>query len=88
MTTPIQISNYELSIDNLKVALNGFKLAFTAEVYPSCTSLKCTADKDQDVKSHGGDRWGVYDQLMVRHWDRYLTEKVSHIFSQEIRYIE
>ena len=74
-----QLSNYNVDISNLKFVRK--TVSFTAEVYVDCSNnFKCTADKDAEVAKRGSNTWAVYDSLFVRHWDRWLTDKVSHIF--------
>jgi len=80
---PQQLSNYEIPIANLKWKLNFF--AFSAEVYTSCNDdFNCTQTKDAEIQKRGKNTYAVYDSLFMRHWDTWLTEKVSHIFTQEV----
>lgn len=69
-----------VGIDNLKVSSKF--VIFTMEVYNECKGdLECTAKKNDDFESRG---WMEYDQLFARHWDRWETGKVSHIFMLEM----
>ena len=77
---PKKMTDFQVDIDNIRVS--GNVLTFSADVYFECVEnvFECTANKNKEVISRGANTWGVYNKLMVRHWDRYLTNKVSHIF--------
>jgi dipeptidyl aminopeptidase/acylaminoacyl peptidase len=75
---PTQLTNYEVDVDNVRWESNTF--TFTAEVFTSCSDLKCTADKNKEIQSRGTNTWHVYDKLMLRHWDKYDEGKISHLF--------
>lgn len=84
-STPQQFTNYELDIDNIRLA--GEIMTFSADVYFDCVEnvLNCTAQKNQEVEKRGSNTWGIYNKLMVRHWDSWLVEgKGSHLFSQKL----
>lgn len=82
----LQVTNYPVDVTNLKWSYKGNYLVFTADVYPDCNNLQCTADRDAEVAARGANSWRVYDKLFVRHWDTWATGKVSHVFVQFIRY--
>lgn len=73
-----------MDVSNLKISANGQSLFFSLDVYPDCKNIKCTIDKDLELSARGDNTWVVYDQIMTRHWDTWLTKKVSHIFSQSM----
>jgi len=73
-------------VSNLPVDINGFKLskdentfALSLTVKPGCPDLQCTLDaKKADKEKKYNVR--TYDQLMVRHWDVWLTDYKEHLF--------
>ena len=86
---PQKLTDFQVDIDNIRVS--GNVLTFSADVYFECVEnvFECTANKNKEVKSRGSNTWGVYNKLMVRHWDTWLTEgKGSHLFSQKLIYVE
>jgi dipeptidyl aminopeptidase/acylaminoacyl peptidase len=83
--TPVQLTNYSLGIDNLK--FKNYSFVFSTEVYFDCLEdiFNCTSIRNAEVSARGGNTWGVYSKLFVRHWDRWLTEgKGSHLFLQKV----
>lgn len=85
LPTPVQLTNYEVSVDNIRFM--GNSLVFSAEVYFSCVDqvFSCTAKLNKEVADRGPNSWGLYNKLMVRHWDTWLTEgKGNHIFLQQV----
>ncbi len=85
--TATKFTNYPISITNFKWSWkNGNSLVFAADVYSTCKDdLKCTADRDTDIAKRTPNTWYIYDKLIMRHWDHWLSEKVSHIFVQKIK---
>lgn len=85
ISTPVQVGDYGIDIDNLKI--NGKNIIFSAEIYVDCLTdvFKCTIAKNLEVSKRGQNTWGVYTKMLVRHWDRWLTEgKNSHVFTQSL----
>lgn len=58
---------------------DGNWLAFTAEVYPDCEELDCTAKRDAE-KAKSQVKARLYDELLYRHWDTWSEGKRSHVF--------
>ena len=78
----IRLSEYEVEIDNLKIV--GKTLAFSANVYVDCEDFSCTKKRDDKVKERGQNTYAVYDKLFVRHKDKWLTDKVNHLFTHKM----
>ncbi len=60
----------------------GIMIAFAAEVYPGKTPEE-TAKMDE-AKAKEKSKVRTFDDLMIRHWDRYDEGKRSHVFVVEI----
>lgn len=76
-----RLSNFPISIENIKYNIKNKLLAFSASVYNDVEDLESTLKKDKEIESTKKDTALVYDQLMVRHWDDYVkNEKKNNIF--------
>ncbi len=68
---PVDVTGFVLSPD-------GEKIAITADVFPECGDLACTATRlaaEKGRKSSGM----VFDKLFVRHWDQWKVGLRSHL---------
>jgi dipeptidyl aminopeptidase/acylaminoacyl peptidase len=74
-----KIKTLPIQIDTLKNADDGIHFAFTSRVPPSCLTLDCVVDYFKQQKSLVAEGL-VYDQLFVRHWDRWGDGLRSHLF--------
>ena len=82
-TEPKKLSNYALDISNIKI--KGDLLVFSAAMYYDCSTMECTAKKNEEVNKRGDHTYREYTKLMVRHWDHWYTEgKADHPFYQKI----
>ena len=74
----MQITDLPLPVEGFKVSANNKHLALALSVKPGCQNLQCTLDaKTADAAKK--DTAMAYDQLMVRHWDSWLTPYRSHL---------
>jgi dipeptidyl aminopeptidase/acylaminoacyl peptidase len=74
------VTRLPLDVENLVVSPDGSRLAFTAEVFPDCASLRCTADRlAERAKDPATGR--LYDRLFIRHWDTWADGRRSHLFT-------
>ncbi|MDP5141643.1 S9 family peptidase [Rheinheimera baltica] len=74
----LQVTDLPLEVEGFKVSSDGKKIALSLSVKPGCQNLQCTIDaKAADAAKK--DTAMVYDQLMVRHWDHWLTPYRSHL---------
>ena len=60
----------------------GDRIAFAAEVYPGKTPEETAATEEAKTKEKANVR--IFDDLMIRHWDRWDDGKRSHIFTVEV----
>jgi len=75
-----QVTNLPLDVGSFEVSPKGDRLAVSMEVYPDCTDLKCTTDR-QAAQSKKKASARVYDQLFVRHWDTWKDGTQSTLFT-------
>ena len=65
-----KVSQFPISVANLKANVNVNLLMFTAVVYSNGTMEDAKLKMEQEeAQFHSGK---VYDQLFVRHWDKYV----------------
>jgi len=74
-----QVTDFPVDVDNVQWSPDGARLVFSAEVYPDCPDLSCTAKRDKE-KSDNPVKARVFDRLMIRHWDAWYEGKRNHIF--------
>jgi dipeptidyl aminopeptidase/acylaminoacyl peptidase len=79
----LQVTDYPVDVANLRVAPHGGRIAFSADVYPDCDGLACTAERlrENDKDNHTGT---LYDKVFVRHWDTWEDGRRSALFTAEL----
>ncbi|MEM7504183.1 MAG: S9 family peptidase [Pseudomonadota bacterium] len=80
---PEQVTDFPVSVGTFRFAPAGDRLVFSAEVYPDCEDLACTAARDEEA-SELPTSGRLYPQLFMRHWDHWLTDKRSRLFSVSV----
>ena len=75
----MQLTDLPLPVQGFQVSNNGQKLALALQHKPGCGDIACTVKAKADDAARK-DTAMVYDQLMVRHWDRWLDGYRSHLF--------
>ena len=77
--TAKQISDFPVEVNGFKLSKNGQVFALSFTVKPGCETLACTVEaKKTDEEKKYNIR--AYNQLMVRHWDKWATEYKEHLF--------
>jgi dipeptidyl aminopeptidase/acylaminoacyl peptidase len=76
----IQVTNLPVDIGTFRVSASGDRLVVSAESYLDCEDLACTAARDK-AEEESPTTGAVYDQIFMRHWDHWLTEKRSRLFA-------
>lgn len=74
---PGQVTDYPVDVSTFRLSPDGRWLAVSMEVFPDCADLDCTAKRLAERPKESGRR---YDQLFVRHWDRWEDGTYSHLF--------
>ncbi|MGZ3460040.1 MAG: S9 family peptidase, partial [Archangium sp.] len=73
------VTHLPLDVGAFALSRDGKTLAVALEVYPDCTTLECTLQRQKEEaqrKSTGR----VYDKLFVRHWDTWADGRRNHLF--------
>jgi dipeptidyl aminopeptidase/acylaminoacyl peptidase len=78
-----QVTALPLDVTALKVSPAEARLVIAIDVVPACADLACSAQK-LAAKLPGAGSGRTYDQLFVRHWDRWEDGSASHLFSVEV----
>ncbi|MEM7048075.1 MAG: S9 family peptidase [Acidobacteriota bacterium] len=74
------VTDLPLPVANLVVSPRGDRILFSAEVFPDCDGLQCTADRlAEEAEDKVSGR--LYERLFVRHWDTWKDGRRSHLFS-------
>jgi dipeptidyl aminopeptidase/acylaminoacyl peptidase len=74
-----QLTRFPVDVGSFRLSPDGRRLAFSAEVYPDCPDLKCTADRDK-ARADDPVKATVFSSLPIRHWDTWEDGKRSHLF--------
>jgi dipeptidyl aminopeptidase/acylaminoacyl peptidase len=74
-----QRSDFPIDVDNVQWSPDGTRFAFSAEVYPDCPDMACTAKRAKEVEDNPVQA-RIYTKLMFRHWDTWEDGRRSHIF--------
>jgi dipeptidyl aminopeptidase/acylaminoacyl peptidase len=79
---PVQVTHLPLDADNLTVSPDGFRLAFSLEVYPDCPTVACTRERlDQKAKTQASGKLYQGDAGFFRHWDTWSEGLRNHLFT-------
>lgn len=76
----MQVTQLPLEVAGFRVSPKGDRLVVAIEAFPDCGDLDCTRkrlDERKAEQQHGQ----AYDQLFVRHWDKWKDGRVSQLFS-------
>jgi dipeptidyl aminopeptidase/acylaminoacyl peptidase len=76
---PKKLLELPVDVDNLRLAPDGSRLAFSAEVDPDATPAETAKRAAEVAKNPVKAR--TYDRLMVRHWDTWFEGRRSHLFT-------
>lgn len=74
-----RLTDLPVDVDTLRVSDDGKLLALSADTYPDCPDLACTATRDRQ-KAEKKSTGMVFASLPVREWDTWSTGKRQHVF--------
>ena len=74
------VTDLPLDVATFRLSPKGDRLMVSMSVYLDCKDLACTAKRDAN-KEDSNVSAKQYDQLFMRHWDYWLDEKRSQLFS-------
>jgi dipeptidyl aminopeptidase/acylaminoacyl peptidase len=80
----IQVATLPVDADNLEWSPDGGRIAFSAEVYPDCDDLACTAKRD-DGKSADPVKARSFTKIPIRHWDTWFDGKRNHVLTLPLK---
>ena len=73
-----QITALPVAVANLALSPDGSKLAVSAELFPDCPDLACTAARmNPEPEAKPAATGVVYDRVFVRHWDTWKDHRRS-----------
>jgi dipeptidyl aminopeptidase/acylaminoacyl peptidase len=74
------VTDLPIDVGTFRAAPGGDRLVVSLSVYLDCEDLQCTADRGSDEED---DKVTAqrYDQLFMRHWDHWLDDRRSQLFS-------
>ena len=76
---PWRVSDLPIDVDSFRVTPDGQAIVFSAEVFPDCADVACTATRQKE-KDGNVVKARVYTELLFRHWDTWEDGRRSHLF--------
>ncbi len=77
---PEQVTDLPVGIANLRIGPDGTRLVVTAELFPECADLACTAARLQ-AEADDPTTGVVYGRMFVRHWDTWKDHRRGTLLS-------
>ena len=74
------VTDLPLDVGTFRVSEDGRQLVVSLQVYPDCEDLDCTVRRN-DASEKQTTTGKSYSQLFIRHWDHWLDEKRSRLFT-------
>ena len=75
-----RVTDLPVEVAGFRVSPTGERLVLALDVFPDCADLGCTK-KRLDAQAAAKPRGQVYDQLFIRHWDKWKDGRRSQLFS-------
>ena len=80
-----QVTDLPLDVGTFKLSSVGDALVVSLSVYPDCEDdLECTASRNKAAEESKVSAKS-YDQIFMRHWDYWLSEKQSRLFALRLK---
>ena len=74
------VTDLPLDVATFRIAPTGDRLVVSMSVYLDCEDLACTVERNREAAESKVSA-KHYDQLFMRHWDHWLDETRSQLFS-------
>jgi dipeptidyl aminopeptidase/acylaminoacyl peptidase len=74
------VTDLPLSVSTFRISPTADRLVVSLSVYPECDDLACTVERTA-AEEESKVTARHYDQLFMRHWDYWLDERRSQLFS-------
>lgn len=74
------VTDLPLDVATFRIAPTGDRLVVSLSVYLDCEELACTVERNREAADSKVSA-RRYDQLFMRHWDHWLDETRSQLFS-------
>jgi len=87
-----RLTSISTEADSALWAPDGNSIVFVSSVYPDCPAIsaadatsgdKCNLDRDTAAAA-SKVKAQIWDHLLYRHWNRYMSEKRSHLFEVKV----
>ena len=87
-----RLTSISTEADSALWAPDGNSIVFVSSVYPDCPAIsaadatsgdKCNLDRDTAAAT-SKVKAQIWDHLLYRHWNRYMSEKRSHLFEVKV----
>ena len=78
-----EVFNFVSGANGVILSNDGKKMLFISDVYPDCETVDCLKKKAVE-QENSKVKARVIDNLLYRHWNRWLEGKRSHIFMADI----
>ena len=74
-----KVTDLSLSVVTFRLSPSADRMAVSLSVDADCEDMACSAERNEARKNRNTSG-AVYDQLFIRHWDRWLDETQSQLF--------
>jgi dipeptidyl aminopeptidase/acylaminoacyl peptidase len=79
-----QVTDLPIDVGTYRLTAKGDRLVVSLEVFPDCDDLDCTASRNKALEE-SPTTGAIYDQLFMRHWDHWLSDKRSRLFALPLK---
>lgn len=79
-----QVTDLPIDVGTYRLTASGDRLVVSLEVFPDCDDLACTTSRNNAIEE-SPTTGAIYDQLFMRHWDHWLSDKRSRLFALPLK---
>lgn len=76
----IKVTNLPLDVGTFRLTVDGNRLVVSVQTFLDCDDFACTAARNK-AREEAPTTGVTYDELFMRHWDHWLTDKRSRLFA-------